>query len=140
MRKLLLACSCLFTTSLVYGQHLIITNNLKKQYTPKAVIAFEITPQKTDTLYLSIGLEILTHKGWTEITNDISKPSFGSKRIEVLRLVKMEKVKCDLNKLALFDKRQSLKGTYRFAYNIGYSISQLDDNAMKDYSSGFIIQ
>ncbi|MVT06983.1 hypothetical protein [Chitinophaga tropicalis] len=75
-----------------------------------------------------------------EITNDISKPSFASKRIEVLRLTKIEKLKCDLNKLALYDRKKLLKGTYRFSYNIGYSISQLDDEAMKDYSPPFIIQ
>lgn len=139
MRILLFIC-CLFTNALAYGQHLITTNNLKKQYSPKAVISFEITPQNADTLYLSTGLETLTEKGWMEITNDISKPSFASKRIEVLRLTKIEKLKCDLNKLALYDRKKLLKGTYRFSYNIGYSISQLDDEAMKDYSPPFIIQ
>lgn len=140
MRILLFICSYLFTTGAVYGQHLITTNNLKKQYSPRSVISFEIMPQNADTLYLSTGLEILTDKGWIEVTNDISKPSFASKRIEVLRLTKIEKMKCDLNKLALYDRKQPLKGTYRFSYNIGYSIGQLDDEAMKDYSPAFIIQ
>ena len=139
MRILLFIC-CLFTNALAYGQQLITTNNLKKQYSPKAVISFEIMPKSSDTLYLSTGLEMLTDKGWIEITNDISKPSFASKRIEVLCLTKIEKVKCDLNKLALYNRKQPLKGTYRFSYNIGYSISQLDDESLKDHSPEFIIQ
>lgn len=120
----------------------LITQGLQSQYESSDKVIYTICYSSPDTVFVSIGLEEKINNDWIELTDDISKESLGSMRIEVMRLAnkKGNKVEWVPNSLPQLGKKSKVSGTFRFVYYCGATINIQSEIPQKFYSPIFVVK